>query len=113
MTEHDLLAKLHTVLAEQLLERVTDPEAKSADLNVARQFLKDNGIEALATKAQAVGLSASGQGPISSDEECEASIIKNKSRMARTKLQNFVLYKFWYRKPKKVPTLPNTCNRNN
>ena len=50
MTEHDLLAKLHTVLAEQLLERVTDPEAKSADLNVARQFLKDNGIEALATK---------------------------------------------------------------
>ena len=50
MTEHDLLAKLHTVLAEQLLERVTDPEAKSADLNVARQFLKDNGIEALASK---------------------------------------------------------------
>ena len=50
MTEHDPLAKLHTVLAEQLLERVTDPEAKSADLNVARQFLKDNGIEALATK---------------------------------------------------------------
>ena len=43
MTEHDLLAKLHTVLAEQLLERVTDPEAKSADLNVARQFLKDKG----------------------------------------------------------------------
>ena len=24
-----------------------DPEAKSADLNVARQFLKDNGIDAL------------------------------------------------------------------
>ena len=27
--------------------RVKDPEAKSADLNVARQFLKDNGIDAL------------------------------------------------------------------
>ena len=27
--------------------RVKDPEAKSSDLNVARQFLKDNGIDAL------------------------------------------------------------------
>ena len=34
-------------LAENLLMRVKDPEAKSADLNVARQFLKDNGIDAL------------------------------------------------------------------
>ena len=38
---------LHRTLAENLLSRVKDPEAKSADLNVARQFLKDNGIDAL------------------------------------------------------------------
>ena len=50
MTEHDLLAKLHMVSAEQLLNRVKDPEAKLADLNLAWQFLKDTGIEALATK---------------------------------------------------------------
>ena len=50
MTDKDLLADLHKVLAEQLLDRIKDPAAKSADLNVARQFLKDNGIEALATQ---------------------------------------------------------------
>ena len=43
------LKELHGVLAEQLLKRVKDPEAKASDLNVARQFLKDNGIEAIPT----------------------------------------------------------------
>ena len=38
---------LHRTLAENLLSRVKDPEAKAGDLNVARQFLKDNGIDAL------------------------------------------------------------------
>ena len=41
------LKELHGVLAEQLLKRVKDPEAKASDLNVARQFLKDNDIEAI------------------------------------------------------------------
>ena len=41
------LKELHGVLAEQLLKRVKDPEAKASDLNVARQFLKDNGFEAI------------------------------------------------------------------
>ena len=41
------LKELHEVLATELLKRVKDPEAKSADLNVARQFLKDNGIDAV------------------------------------------------------------------
>ena len=41
------MALLHKTLAENLLLRIQDPEAKSADLNVARQFLKDNGIDAL------------------------------------------------------------------
>ena len=47
MDNKDLMDILHRTLAEQLLSRVQDPEAKSADLNVARQFLKDNGIDAL------------------------------------------------------------------
>ena len=49
MDSKDLMDILHRTLAEQLLSRVQDPEAKSADLNVARQFLKDNNIEGLAT----------------------------------------------------------------
>ena len=39
------LKELHEVLATELLKRVKDPDAKSADLNVARQFLKDNNID--------------------------------------------------------------------
>ena len=35
------LRELHGILAEKLLEKVLDPNAKSSDLNVARQFLKD------------------------------------------------------------------------
>ena len=41
------LKELHEVLANELLKRVKDPDAKSADLNVARQFLKDNNIDAI------------------------------------------------------------------
>ena len=42
-----MMASLHKTLAENLPLRIKDPEAKSSDLNVARQFLKDNGIDAL------------------------------------------------------------------
>ena len=38
------------MLANTLLSRVSDPDVKASDLNVARQFLKDNGIEALAAE---------------------------------------------------------------
>ena len=43
------LRELHGILAEKLLDKVKDPECKSADLNVARQFLRDNGIDAVPT----------------------------------------------------------------
>ena len=46
---NDKLRTLHAILAEKLLERITDPDVKSADLNVARQFLRDNGIDAVPT----------------------------------------------------------------
>jgi len=41
------LEQLHNELAEKLLEKVRDEDCKASDLNVARQFLKDNGIEAM------------------------------------------------------------------
>ena len=41
------LDELHTELAQTLLDIVKSGEAKSSHLNVARQFLKDNGIEGL------------------------------------------------------------------
>ena len=40
------LSNLHDAVAEELLRRVISGEASSADLNVARGFLKDNGIDA-------------------------------------------------------------------
>lgn len=56
MSSHkELMETLHKVLAEQLLARVTDPEAKASDLNVARQFLKDNNIDGLASEGSPLG----------------------------------------------------------
>jgi|TARA_B100001939_G_scaffold10586_1_gene9355 hypothetical protein len=46
----DNLKELHNELAKVLLDRVKNPDAKSADLNVARQFLKDNNIDAVPVK---------------------------------------------------------------
>jgi len=46
----DKLKELHNKLAEVLLDRVKDPEVKASDLNVARQFLKDNNIDAVPTE---------------------------------------------------------------
>tara|TARA_R100001460_G_scaffold56658_2_gene96344 strand:- start:330 stop:542 length:213 start_codon:yes stop_codon:yes gene_type:complete len=39
------LNKLHELLAGELTQRILTGEASSAELNVARQFLKDNGID--------------------------------------------------------------------
>ncbi len=47
MDTKDIMDQLHKLLAENLIARVKDPEAKTGDLNVARQFLKDNGIDAM------------------------------------------------------------------
>lgn len=41
----DTLASMHVELSKELLKRVRNGTATAADLNVARQFLKDNGIE--------------------------------------------------------------------
>lgn len=46
----EIAAKLHEALASDLLERILSGEATSAELSVARQFLKDNGIDSMAKK---------------------------------------------------------------
>ena len=43
----DLVLLLNDKLAEQLLKKIQDGEATAQDLNVARQYLKDNNISAL------------------------------------------------------------------
>lgn len=45
-----LMEQLHQEIAEDLLRRVQSGEATSQELSVAVKFLKDNGIEAQATK---------------------------------------------------------------
>jgi len=47
MSKNKDLELLHSELTNKLLEKVRDEDCKASDLNVARQFLKDNGIEAL------------------------------------------------------------------
>ena len=44
-----LLHQMHDALGKQLLKRIENGTATASDLNVARQFLKDNGIEAQPT----------------------------------------------------------------
>jgi|LakMenEpi03Aug12_release.lakeMendotaPanAssembly.Ray.scaffolds.fasta_scaffold1304855_2 hypothetical protein len=48
MDEKELLEKLHTGMIRCLLEKIESGEATAADLGVARQLLKDNGIDVAA-----------------------------------------------------------------
>jgi hypothetical protein len=47
MKKDSKLEELHELLATILLDKIRDPECKSAELNVARQFLKDNDVTAI------------------------------------------------------------------
>ena len=47
-----VLSDLHEAVAAELLRRVLSGEANAADLNVARGFLKDNGIDANADQSE-------------------------------------------------------------
>ena len=40
-----ILDELHVRLGEELLEKIKSGEARASDLNVCRQFLKDNSYE--------------------------------------------------------------------
>lgn len=45
-----ILAEMHAALGQALLDKIQSGEATAGDLNVARQFLKDNGIDILAKR---------------------------------------------------------------
>ena len=45
-----ILKTIHYELAKHILDLIKSGEAKAGDLNVARQFLKDNGIECIPTE---------------------------------------------------------------
>ena len=45
MTPKETMNRLHDLLAEELTNKISSGEATSAELSVARQFLKDNGID--------------------------------------------------------------------
>jgi hypothetical protein len=43
----DILATLHSAVAQDLLRKINSGEATAQELNAAIKFLKDNGIEAV------------------------------------------------------------------
>lgn len=51
MEDKEALNSLHSLLVEALLEKIRSGTATAADLGVARQFLKDNGIDVAAKNA--------------------------------------------------------------
>jgi hypothetical protein len=50
----EILSEMHLALTEDLLNRIKSGEAKASELNVARQFLKDNDITAIPTDDSAI-----------------------------------------------------------
>lgn len=50
-----ILKQLHAILGTELLNRIESGGASSQDLNVARQFLKDNGIEGIPADGSTLG----------------------------------------------------------
>jgi len=45
LMNEDVLKQIHNALCSDLLTKIQSGEATSADLSVARQFLRDNGID--------------------------------------------------------------------
>ncbi|UYO52490.1 hypothetical protein [Rhodopseudomonas palustris] len=58
---------LHGALALALANKIASGEATAADLAVARQFLKDNGIDAVPTDSNGLGKLAA-QLPFATDD---------------------------------------------
>lgn len=51
----DALSALHGAIADELARKISDGSATAADLAVARQFLKDNGISAVNSPSTPLG----------------------------------------------------------
>lgn len=54
----DTLGDLHDAVAQDLLRRVLSGEANPAELNAAIKFLQNNGIEAIQTESNPLGMLA-------------------------------------------------------
>lgn len=52
--DQEILSEMHLALTQDLLNRIKSGEAKASELNVARQFLKDNDITAIPTDDSAI-----------------------------------------------------------
>lgn len=76
MNDEKLLRSLHAVLTEELLARIKSGEATASDLSVARQFLKDNGIDSVPKKGSPLDQLA-GSLPFTENEEEEAASLPN------------------------------------
>lgn len=51
----ELMEALHGAVAQTLIEKIRSGEVTAADLAVARQFLKDNGIDAIPSESNGLG----------------------------------------------------------
>lgn len=72
MTLEDILKTLHESTAKKLLDIVSSEEVTAAELNVARQFLKDNGIDGTIKNSEPL-LNLAKVMPFDPDEEEEAA----------------------------------------
>ena len=68
----DFLALLHDDLAKALSKKIKSGEATAADMSVARQFLKDNGIDAIPTKGNPLSELQDALPEFSADDEDDA-----------------------------------------
>jgi hypothetical protein len=71
-----VLEELHKTLAQELLDRIRNGDEKASILNVARQFLKDNGIEALPVQDSSLK-SLIDELPFDDDEENDLQKVAN------------------------------------
>lgn len=73
---NEILQLLHEGLANKLLERVQSGEVTASDLNVARQFLKDNGIDSAPKEGSPLDNLARSL-PFTEDDEEQATALPN------------------------------------
>lgn len=66
----DILSQLHSAIPKYILDKINDGSATAADLAVAVKFLKDNGVDCVASENPGVTSLAEGmQFPVGDDDE--------------------------------------------
>ena len=66
----DILSKLHSAIPKYILDKITDNTATAADLAVAVKFLKDNGVDCVASENPGVSSLAERMSfPVDDDDE--------------------------------------------